>query len=114
MKKLFILAALAVSSFVQAGGYSYSATPTKINIIRSEGFLIFGKFGNPGECDIENEIFVEKSHSQYDHLYSTTLAAFMSGSKIQGYIHKCAPVNWHNSSKTRNVLIPQSTLTIKK
>lgn len=33
-----------------AAGYSEPAVPTRIDIVRSEGFMLFGAFGNPSGC----------------------------------------------------------------
>lgn len=115
MKK-FILACLmlASSSAFAVGGLSISATPTGIDIERSGGFMIYGDFGNVAGCTTSNSIYVQSSHPQYNQIYSTALAAMMSGKKVFAYIQACTPVAWYSvDSVTYNTLIPNSVFYIR-
>ena len=75
-------------------GRTSPATPTLINTIRSEGFIVYGAFGNPGACTRINSIWIPRNHAEYDKLYSTALAAFMGGKKLDAFIHSCIDIPW--------------------
>jgi hypothetical protein len=109
---LFILAMTSISA--AAGGVSTAATPTGIDIDRSGGFMVYGDFGNVGGCTTTNQIYVQSTHPQYNQIYSTVLAAFMSGKKIFAYIQACTPVGWYSvDSVTYNTLTPNSMLYLR-
>ena len=112
MKYALILLTL-ISTASVAGGWSNMATPTRVDIERGNGFMVYGRFGNAGTCTITDRFYVQKSHPQYKEIYSTVLAAFMSGKKVQAYIHSCNPVGWYSvASTTYNTLGPSGALNI--
>lgn len=101
----------SVNSF--AGGWAKAAIPTKIDIERGNGFMMYGSFGNVGGCTFSDKVYVEKSHPQYSEIYSTVLAAHMSGKKVQPYIHVCKTRGWYvTSEKTFNTLTAAGSLNI--
>ena len=108
----YLLALLIfVSSLSYAGGSTTTAIPTRVDIDRGYGFMVYGIFGNVGECTVVNRFYVQNTHPQYDKIYSTVLAAFMSGKKVQAYIHSCAPVAWYSvETITYNTMGPAGTL----
>ena len=40
------------SSLSYAGGFSQIGVPTRVDMVGTLGFMVFGNFGNPGECTI--------------------------------------------------------------
>ena len=57
-----------------------------------------GELGDAAGCGTDGFLWVAPGHPQYDQLYSTALAAFMSGKKIQAYAHTCTEIAWHGGS----------------
>ena len=106
---------LLYSSVAISGGRATPATPTKIDTVGvHNGFMIWGAFGNPAGCTQANAIWVKGAHPQYDKIYSTVLAAFMAGKKINVYAHSCEPVGWYSTTDiTYNVLGPSGDLQIQ-
>lgn len=114
MKK-FLLVVLSVFSVnVFAGGWATPAVPTGVDIVRGEGFMVYGAFGNPGECSAWGKFFVKIDHPQYSEIYSAVLAAYMSGKKVKPYIHGCTSLGWYAvSSTTFNILSSNGALNIQ-
>jgi hypothetical protein len=105
---------VAFSSALSAGGWSNSATPTRVDIERGNGFMVYGEFGNAGGCTSPNKFYVQKNHPQYSEIYSTVLTAFTAGKKVSAYIHGCNPVGWYSvDSVTYNTLMPAGSLIVK-
>ena len=96
-----------------AGGWSNAATPTRIDIERGGGLMIYGGFGNPGNCVVSGRIYIEIDHPQYEQVYAMVLMAYASGKKIQAYSHHCKPVGWYSvTSTTYNVVAPYGAVNI--
>ena len=112
LKFLFLL---LFSSVAISGGRTTPAVPTKIDTVGvHSGFMIWGAFGNPAGCTKPDAIWVKGEHSQYDKIYSTALAAFMAGKKVNAYAHSCEPVGWYSTADvTYNVLGPSGDLQIQ-
>lgn len=111
---LFFIITMTSLSAAAATGISTSATPTGVDIDRSGGIMVYGDFGNIGQCSISNQIYIQSTHPQYNQIYSTVLAAFMSGKKISAYIQACTPVGWYSiDSVTYNTLTPNSVLYLR-
>ena len=74
MKKLLALALLLISSAAIANG-GWTSTGTNdgsvkfIEVVRAQGFLIKGNFGNPAECSAPDYLWIDIAHPQYDQLY---------------------------------------------
>jgi len=76
-------------------------------------FLIYGQFGNAGQCSIADKVYVRINHPQYKELYSTVLAAYMAGKRIQPYINDCITVGWYvRPNTTFNTLTSSGSLNI--
>lgn len=86
---------LFTSTVNAAGGW----TNTNVEIVRNEGFMIFGAFGNPGStpCSSANGVWVAKTHSEYTEILSSALAAVAGQLKLRIYAHNCATVSWHGT-----------------
>lgn len=106
---------IAATPAFAAGGWTNSATPTSIQIVRDEGFLIHGTYGNPGEtaCGLPDHIWVSATHPQYKELLSTALTALGAGIKVQAYVHSCKTVGWLSAS-TVNTLDPADALLVHR
>lgn len=81
---------------IAAGGTTVAAAPTDIEVVRNEGFLVWGAFGNPGTtpCQQGGAIWIAASHPQYKEMLSVALSALASGMKISAYVHDCTMVGW--------------------
>lgn len=104
MKKLTLalLAFIPVFANAQSG---WTTNPgnggggiTAVEVVRAQGFFINGNLGNPAGCSNSDTLWIAIDHPQYDILYSTVLAAYMSGKKIQAYAHQCGSFGWHGGS----------------
>ncbi|MEO9601263.1 hypothetical protein [Parasphingorhabdus sp.] len=104
MKKLFSavlgIAAMSIPSTASAaGGWTNDVIPTKVEIVRNQGFLIFGAFGNLGStpCATGDPVWVANTHSEYTELLSSALTAVAGQLKLRIYAHNCATVSWHGT-----------------
>jgi hypothetical protein len=95
--------------------YTAPAVPTKVEVVRAEGFMISGAFGNAAGCSYSNTLFVRSDHSQYKQIYAAALLAFATKQKISGYAGACEPVSWFSGySLTHNVVRSSETLAISE
>ncbi|MCU8089766.1 hypothetical protein [Shewanella sp. SM21] len=98
---------------VWAGGFTAFAIPTRIDIDRGNGLMVFGAFGNPGGCTVGDRIYININHPQYQQIYAAILAAFASGKKIQAYSHECKPASWYSvEAVTYNHVEPYSAVNL--
>lgn len=111
--KYCLILIVLISTNSIAATWSGFAVPTRVDIVRNDGFMIYGDFGNAAECDVANQIFVRMDHPQYDAIYSSALAAMMSKSEIQAFIHACELVSWYSLTKSHNTLYSYSTFNIR-
>ena len=112
---LLLLFLMSFADTVEAGSWSQTAEPTRIDIERGNGVMIYGAFGNPNECSTSNKVFIEKSHPQYDKVYAMVLAAFASNKKLRIHIHCCKPVTWYAVNETTfNTLTSAGAINIIK
>ncbi len=113
MRLTVLCASMVVSASAFAGGYSASAVPTKIDVVRSEGFMIYGEFSNPGGCTFANQLFVKSDHPQYKQIYAAALAAYVGKQKISAYVHGCETVLWYSAApNTFGIVYSYSSLAI--
>ena len=118
MKIFFVISMLILPNIVSAGGWTtYHKDDDRgsvefVEIVRAQGFLIKGKLGDPAGCGTADHLWVAMDHPQYDQLYSTALAAFMSGNKIHAYAHNCTEIGWHGGSY--NTLTSSGAMYLKK
>ena len=104
---------LFVGSSAIAGGYTTAGVPTKIDVVRSEGFMINGDFSNPGGCTFTNQLFVRADHPQYKQIYASALAAYMGKQKLSAYVHGCETVGWYSAApNTYNIVYSYSSLAL--
>ena len=114
MKKLILLFAVFISSGAYAGGWTNWAKPIQIDLERGHGMMVYGAFGNPGQCTTTDRIYIQSSHPDYDRLYSMILAAYMSGKRIAAYSHTCDSVGWYSvDTTTYNYITPSGVVNIK-
>jgi len=50
-----IVALMTASSAMAAGGWTANEVPTKIEIVRGQGFMIWGPYGDPGGTPLWHE-----------------------------------------------------------
>jgi hypothetical protein len=100
MKSIVATLLLLVSSTAFAGGWTSIATPTRVDIERAGGFMVYGNFGNPEGCVVKSKFYVLSSHPQYKEIYTAVMTAFTHNKKIQAYVHTCAPVDWYADANT--------------
>lgn len=113
MKAVVAGLCMLASASAYAGGFSVAAVPTKVDIIRGEGIVIAGEFGNPGGCSNANFLFVRSDHPDYKQIYAAALAALVSKQKIYGYVHYCVPVLWYSvPTSTYNAIDANGSLAI--
>ncbi|KZY41286.1 MULTISPECIES: hypothetical protein [unclassified Oleiphilus] len=99
MKKVsVIILACFVALPVFAGGWTNGGRITEIEIVRAQGFMVKGNFGDANDCGISDYLWVPIDNTQYDITYSTILAAYMAGKKIKAYAHECREIGWHGGS----------------
>ena len=112
--KLFVVLWLLLPiQEVLAGGFSAAATPTRIDIVRGGGLMLYGAFGNPSSCIIGDKLYVKAEHPQYDKIYAMVLMAYASGKKVFGYSHSCEPVSWYSTAEnTFNIVQPYAAFNI--
>lgn len=91
---LLITGAFAIPSLAD---YSLSAVVTSIEIMRDEGVLIRGSFGNPHNPAWQegNTIFVSATHPGYDQIYSAAITSMTTKVKVKGYSHQCRNLGWY-------------------
>ena len=113
--KFFSAILLLLSSTSFAGGWTNITTPTRIDIERDHGFMVYGEFDNPASCVKSDAFYVPIDHPQYDKIYDAVLTAFNNNKKVQVYIHTCEAVTWFaSSSVTWNYMSKKSTLNLSK
>jgi len=113
--KLFLATLLLFSSASFAGGWTNITTPTRIDIERDHGFMVYGEFGNPAGCVKSDAFYVPIEHPQFDKIYDAVLTAFNNDKKVEVYIHTCESVTWFaTSSETWNYMSTKSTLNLSK
>jgi hypothetical protein len=114
-RALFILVLLMFARpAYAAGGWTAYAVPTEIEIVRDQGFIIFGTFGNPGAtpCTEGNSVFISTSHPQYASLLSTALSAVAGGLSLKAWVSGCTVIGWHGG--TWNTLSATDALYVKR
>ncbi|WP_124539691.1 hypothetical protein [Piscinibacter terrae] len=95
-----------------AAGYSLPAVPTRVDVIRGDGFMVHGEYGNSGGCTDAGRFFVRSDHPQYKQLYAMAMGAYVGKLKLIAYVDACQVVTWYSSSTTFNTVSPSSALHI--
>ena len=88
-----------------AGGYTAWGVPTRIDVVRNEGVMVYGPFGNPAGCTVTDQFFVAYSSTQYAQIYAALLTAIAAGKQIQVYAGSCAPATWYAVASTTYNLV---------
>lgn len=112
---LAAIAACMIAGIAHAGGgWTVYAVPAEVEIVRNQGFVIIGPFGNPGanSCSVADAIFVPINHSQYKELLSTALTAVAGGMSLKAYVGTCTDIGWH--AGTFNTLSDGEALFVKR
>lgn len=106
IKKALVAITLCLASFSSlAGGWTNWAVPTRLDVERGNGVMIYGNFGNPSQCTNEGRVYIPVSHPQYDKVYALLLAAFTANKQVLLYSHSCDSVLWYtNESVTYNIV----------
>jgi hypothetical protein len=113
MKVILFGLLLVAGNSAFGAGYSAAAVPTRIDVVRSEGFMIDGAFSNPGACTFADRLFVKSDHPQYKQIYAAALAAFATKRKISAYVHGCETLGWYSGPQnTFNIVHSYSALSI--
>lgn len=109
--KRFALALLLLASGSVWANYANLAMPFSINLVRNEGFMIHGAFGNPAGCTNSDLIFVRADHPNYRLIFDLVMAAKREGQRLLVYITTCQSVPWYASpGSTFNVLEPSGSI----
>src|SRR6185437_5924939 len=88
------LLALAACGPCFAAGFTQWAVPRRVDVVRNEGIMVYGSFGNANGCTVADQIFVPMGHAQYNQIYSLLLTAMASGLQVQAYSDQCARQDW--------------------
>ena len=113
MRKFTLLSLLFLSMPALSGAFSNVAVPTRVDIERGNGFMVYGNFGNPMNCTYGERFFIQKTHPQYSEIYSTILAAFTANKKIKLYSSSCQPATWYSKPEfTYNTVTSNGTVYI--
>jgi hypothetical protein len=118
MKGLVVTVVAATCSligFSQSASAAWSApgVPTTVDIVRGEGFMIYGSFGNGAGCSIGDQIFVQSDSPAYKEIFAAVLLAQSQGRAISLWIHSCVPRGWYAvPSTTFNTVSVNATLKL--
>lgn len=82
------------------GGLDELATPQRVDIVRGEGFMVFGAFANPSGCTVPDTFFVTISHPQYKEMYAMVMTAISTGRQVMTYSAECDPLTWYSVPTT--------------
>jgi hypothetical protein len=89
-----------ISTDCFAGAWSNWAMPTRLDVVRQDGIMVYGAFGNPAGCTVPNQFFLAYGTAQYSQIYATLLMAFSTGKQVQVYAGSCAPAPWYSVAST--------------
>lgn len=111
---LLTLAVAGTWSVVHAGGWTNWATPTEVDVVREDGLMVYGAFGNPAGCTVANQFLVAWGTAQYSQIYAALLTALTAGRQIQVYAGSCAPAAWYSvSSTTYNTVTTSEAVNVR-
>lgn len=95
MKKWAILLAWAACAPCFAGNFTSWAVPTRVDVVRNEGVMVYGSFGNANGCTVADQFFIPVGHAQYNQIYALLMTALASGMAVQAYVDQCAAQDWY-------------------
>jgi hypothetical protein len=113
MKIILSVAFLLVSSVSLAGAWTAWAVPVRVDVVRSEGIMVYGSFGNPDGCSESDQFFVAMSHPQYSQIYAAVVVAMTSGRQVMVYADSCGPETWYNPSSITYNTVSSSALNMQ-
>lgn len=96
---LSIIVCMGISA-PAAAAWTASAVPTGIDIVRGEGFMIFGAFGNNTSCSLPDMVFVQADAPGYKEMLSAVFLAQSQNRPIMLWVHSCVPRTWYEVSST--------------
>ena len=101
-KKLTVQLCLAVAllacSTANAAGWGSWGTVNRVEVVRGQGFVVWGSFGNPNTCTNTSGFWVKIDSTQYDELYSMALTALVAGLPLLPYLRDCETLGWHSGT----------------
>ena len=125
MRLYWIAAAALFVGPCFAGDFTPWAVPTRVDVVRGEGFMVFGSFGNPNSCSIGDRFFVPlvvdptthvasaAATELYNQMYAMALMAVAAGKPLQAYVDQCATQGWYTGpTVTFNQLDPCCSLNV--
>ncbi|MBL8339727.1 MAG: hypothetical protein JNM97_23375 [Rhodoferax sp.] len=108
---VLLLAALPMVGV--AGGFTAPGVPTRVDIVRSEGFMVFGSFGNAAGCTVGNQVFVRSEHPQYKAMFAMVVTAYVAKQKVSFYSGDCEAVTWYTTpAVTYNTVTGNESMTL--
>ena len=81
-----------------ASGFATSVKPVKIEVVRGQGVMVFGEFGNPNNCTAATGFWIKIEHPQYEEMYSMALTAMTAGMRLQPYLRECDSIGWYGGT----------------
>jgi NAD(P)H-flavin reductase len=101
MKKCLGLCFLLMSANCYSAGYTSWAIPTRIDVVRHQGILVTGPFGNPSSCTNGGDsFFLSISVTQYKEMYALLVTAIAQGREVEIYTSVCTPLSWYSAPST--------------
>ena len=113
MKKYIAAVIFALSASQAFAGWTDSAVPSRVDLDRGNGFMVWGDFGNPNSCQNGDQFYVNKDHPQYKEIYSMVLTAIVSGRMVKAYITSCEQALWYSSNTTNTMKGADSVIQFK-
>jgi hypothetical protein len=114
MKKIIGVLLLLACAQCYAGGWTNTAVVTRVDLVRNEGIMVWGSFGNPAGCSTGDAFFVGTNHVQYNQVYALIMLAFATGRPISAYAHECDPATWYSiPSVTYNNVTTSGAITLQ-
>ena len=99
---LFLLF-FSVNIFATAN-YSPWAAPTRIDVMRHQGLVVYGSFGNSAGCTVSDAVYLPIGLTQYKEIYSLLLTAIAQGKEVSIYTSTCTTLLWFSASATYNTV----------
>ena len=92
VKYLIAGAVLLLSGSAVGAGYTNITSIESLTVVRDEGVMLEGDFGNPGGCTYGNSLFISINHSQYSLILEVVMRAYFQGNPIFAYVLRCSDV----------------------
>jgi hypothetical protein len=118
MKRIIVSAVAITCSLIgfspsASAAWSAPAVPGTVDIVRGEGFMIYGSFGNGEGCSIADQVFVQSDAPAYKEILAAVLLAQSQGRPISLWIHSCVTRGWYAAPTTTfNTVSVNATLKL--